>query len=262
MTSDSTLPHIQLSDFSKSAFISQADSAFAQPCKPIIAIDGPAGAGKSTVALQVAQRLGLLHLDTGAFYRALTWQVLQLGISIQDEIAIAELAHQADIQLTRTDNTQVPQRIYINQQEVTRVIRGFEVTAIVPTIAAQPAVRQAIVQLQRYYGRQGGLVAEGRDIGTQVFPDAELKIFLTASVQERARRRQQELIQQGNGNIDLQTIEAAIRDRDHKDFTRTLSPLRQADDAIVLHTDNLNSEEVVEKIINLYCERVNIVAVV
>lgn len=262
MISESTLPHTQHSDCSESAFLFPANPELTQSPKPIVAIDGPAGAGKSTVARQVAQRLGLLHLDTGAFYRALTWQVLQLGLSTQDEVSIAELAGQVDIQLVCSDSPQAPQRVYINQQDVTQVIRSLEVTAIVPTIAAQPAVRQSIVQLQHYYGRQGGLVAEGRDIGTKVFPNAELKIFLTASVEERARRRQRDLLQQGNSSVDLETIETTIRDRDHKDFTRAVSPLRQAEDAIVLHTDDLEIEAVIEQVINLYYERVSVVAVV
>ncbi|MBD2038429.1 bifunctional pantoate--beta-alanine ligase/(d)CMP kinase [Leptolyngbya sp. FACHB-321] len=227
--------------------------------KPIVAIDGPAGAGKSTVSRQVAQRLDLLYLDTGAMYRALTWLVLESGVAIDDEPSIAELASQCEIeldaQLTPIEKQSRAINVSVNGQDVTQAIRSLEVTSKVSAIAAQPIVRNELVRQQRRYGKNGGIVIDGRDIGTYVFPDAELKLFLTASVQERARRRQQDLKNQGKDIISLDELEQAIYDRDLKDSTRALAPLRQAEDAIEIQTDNLSIAEVVDRIVQLYQER-------
>jgi pantoate ligase / CMP/dCMP kinase len=220
--------------------------------KPIVAIDGPAGAGKSTVARQLAQALGLLYLDTGAMYRALTWRVLQAGIDVTDEPAVAELLSQCEITLSGEPSAI---NVYLDGQDVTQTIRSLEVTANVSTIAAQPAVRTELMRQQRRYGQAGGFVMEGRDIGTFVFPDAELKIYLTASVQERARRRQQDLVTQGKGEINLADLEQMIAERDHKDSTRAMAPLRQAADAIELQTDGLTIAEVIDRMACLYRER-------
>ncbi|MBD2041352.1 bifunctional pantoate--beta-alanine ligase/(d)CMP kinase [Microcoleus sp. FACHB-672] len=237
--------------------------------QPIVAIDGPAGAGKSTVASLVAQALGLLYLDTGAMYRAVTWLVLQAGIPINDEPAVAELVADSEISFAglatndwqasrETDASQssMPNaQILINGEDVTGFIRSLEVTANVSAISAQPAVRQLLVKQQQNFGNKGGLVAEGRDIGTQVFPDAELKIFLTASVQERARRRHQDIEQQGDNIISLQQLEHDISERDRKDTNRAVSPLRKAADAIEIQTDGLSIAEVVERIVRCYYNR-------
>jgi pantoate ligase/cytidylate kinase len=220
--------------------------------QPIVAIDGPAGAGKSTVSRQVADELNLLYLDTGAMYRAVTWLVLQSSIAVDDEPSIAELVSQCEIAVSGHPSSV---SVSINGQDVTQAIRSLEVTSKVSAIAAQATVRHELVQQQRRYGKDGGIVIDGRDIGTYVFPDAELKLFLTASVQERARRRQQDLKNQGKGEISLDELEQAIYDRDCKDSTRTLAPLRQADDAIVIQTDNLSIAEVVGRIVQLYAER-------
>lgn len=221
--------------------------------KPIVAIDGPAGAGKSTVTRQVAQQLNLLFLDTGAMYRAVTWLVLESGIEMSDEPAVAELVHQCQIEL-------IPQQdqlgICINGRDVTAEIRSSQVTANVSAIAAIPIVRDLLVKQQQAYGRTGGVVAEGRDIGTYVFPDAELKIFLTASVKERSQRRQLELQQQGQGDISLEQIEQEIAQRDHKDSTRSIAPLQKAADAIEVQTDGLTIEQVTEEIIRLYHQKI------
>ena len=222
--------------------------------RPIVAIDGPAGAGKSTVARQVAQALGLLYLDTGAMYRALTWLVLQQKIPLDDWCAIAELASQCQIQLVPSTD-QNPLRVWINGQEVTQAIRTLEVTSQVSAIAAQKAVRQALVKQQQSWGQKGGLVAEGRDIGTYVFPDADLKIFLTASVQERARRRQLDFQHQGQVDLSLAQLEQDIAERDWKDSTRDVAPLQKAADAIEIQTDGLAVAEVTAKIVNCYRER-------
>ena len=220
--------------------------------QPIIAIDGPAGAGKSTVTRRVAKELGLLYLDTGAMYRAVTWLVMDSGISIDDEKAIADLVKDVTIDLIPTDSPDLPLRVYINAQDVTQAIRTPEVTANVSTIAAQAVVRQQLVKAQQLYGEKGGIIAEGRDIGTNVYPDADLKIFLTASIQERARRRSIDLKNQGQKNIDLCQLEQDIAARDEKDSNRAIAPLRQADDAIEIVTDGLTIEEVIAKIIALY----------
>ncbi len=229
------------------------DNTLLDARKPILAIDGPAGAGKSTVTRICAQALGLLYLDTGAMYRAVTWLVQQSGISLQDRVAIAELVSQSQIQLI--PDQQVGLRVLINGQDVTQIIRSLEVTANVSEIAAQLAVRQALVRQQQTYGRQGGVAMEGRDIGTNVFPDAGLKIFLTASVQERAQRRQQQLHQQGIPVVDLAQIAQDIGERDYRDSHRTHAPLRQAEDAIALDTDGLTIKEVAQQIISLYRSR-------
>lgn len=231
------------------------DNMLLRSRRPIIAIDGPAGAGKSTVARIVADKLGLLYLDSGAMYRAVTWQVLQLGIDPHDEVAVAEALADCRLRLASLPQTDAPAgltRVWVNDQEVTQVIRGPEVTTKVSTIAAQPAVRQVLLQQQQAYGVNGGVAMEGRDIGTQVFPAAELKIFLTASVHERARRRQRDLAAQNQPAMSLAALEQAIDERDRKDSTRRVAPLRQAEDAIQIITDGLSIEEVVEKIVSLY----------
>lgn len=222
---------------------------------PIIAIDGPAGAGKSTVTRGVASELGLLHLDTGAMYRGLTWLVLNSQISLDDEAGIAELVSQADLQLVLSRNPETPVKVSVNGKEVTKAIRSSLVTRNVSAISAQKAVRDKLLEQQRQWGEKGGLVAEGRDIGTHVFPDAELKIFLTASVRERARRRQKELMTQGQENIDFEQLQQEIQQRDTSDRDRAIAPLRKAADALELITDDFTIEEVIAKIIRLYRDR-------
>ncbi len=224
---------------------------------PIIAIDGPAGAGKSTVARQVATKLGLVYLDTGAMYRAVTWLVLHEGIALDDECAIAELASRCVIELTPSQDLQSPVRVWINGNDVTVAIRSIEVTSKVSAIAAQSAVREALVKQQQKWGKKGGLVAEGRDIGTHVFPDAEVKIFLTASVQERARRRQQDFKKQSQPEVSLEQLEKDIAERDWKDSTRKVSPLKKAPDAIEMSTDGLTVAQVTEKIVDYFQQQLS-----
>jgi pantoate ligase/cytidylate kinase len=228
------------------------DNTILRDRRPIIAIDGPAGAGKSTVARSVAKQLGLFYLDTGAMYRALTWFVLEAGVDLRDEPAVAELAHQCEIDF-QTD-TAIPV-VLVNGQDVTQAIRTPEVTAHVSTIAAQAAVREALVKQQQSYGRRGGIVVDGRDIGTHVFPDAEVKIYLTASIQERARRRQLDLKSMGQPAANLADLEQAIFERDRKDSTRTISPLRKASDAIEIQSDAMSVADVLNTIVSLYQEK-------
>ena len=220
--------------------------------QPIVAIDGPAGSGKSTVTRRVAKKLGLLYLDTGAMYRAVTWLVMNSNIAIDNESAVASLIKEVQIDLIPRNTPDLPVKVYLNHQEVTQAIRTPEVTNNVSTIAAQAAVRKQLVKTQQDYGKQGGIIAEGRDIGTNVFPDAELKIFLTASPHERARRRLLDLQNQGYQDINLQQLEREIIERDTKDSNRQIAPLKKADDAIEIITDNLSIEQVIERIVQLY----------
>lgn len=228
--------------------------------KPIIAIDGPAGAGKSTVARLVARKLDLLYLDSGAMYRAVTWLALKSGLDSHDEPGIAELTSQCHIQIAQGEpepDSPLPGlcRVWVNGHDVTHDIRSADVTAHVSAIAAQPAVREELVKQQQYYGREGGVVMDGRDIGTHVFPHAELKIYLTASVQERARRRQQDLKDLGQPDESLEDLERTIYQRDYRDSTRAIAPLRKAPDAVEIETDTLSVDDVVDAIIELCASR-------
>ncbi|MEM8641170.1 MAG: bifunctional pantoate--beta-alanine ligase/(d)CMP kinase [Cyanobacteria bacterium P01_G01_bin.54] len=223
------------------------DNLLLQQRRPTIAIDGPAGVGKSTVTQQLAQRLELIYLDTGAMYRALTWQAQQDQVDLDDEIALAELAATAQIQFLSSDRSNT-QRVLLNGQDVTTAIRSQAVTQQVSTVARQPSVRQHLVQLQQAWGQKGGIIAEGRDIGTVVFPEAEVKIFLTASASERAQRRWQDLDPQTQAQLDLTTLTQQIEARDHQDSTRATAPLRKAADALEIETDHLTIEQVIEQI--------------
>ncbi|OKH20033.1 bifunctional pantoate--beta-alanine ligase/(d)CMP kinase [[Limnothrix rosea] IAM M-220] len=223
------------------------DNVMLNSRQPIIAIDGPAGAGKSTVTRRVADELGLLFLDTGAMYRAIAWLVLENKLDPKDEIAVAELVSGATVELKPSEDPEKPTTVLVNGHDVTTAIRTPTVTAQVSVVAAQAAVREALVKQQQNMGKQGGIVAEGRDIGTHVFPDAEVKIFLTATPAERARRRAKDLEAQGE-TVDLAKLETDITERDRLDSTRKIAPLVKAADAVEIVTDGMTIEQVVEKI--------------
>ena len=230
------------------------DHVFLMSRAPIVAIDGPAGAGKSTVTRAFARRMGLLYLDTGAMYRALSWWVRHRGVDPADPAAVAPLLEGLDLQLESEAGGE--QRVLVNGHEVSEAIRSPEVTALVSTVAAHACVREALTRQQQAMGQRGGLVAEGRDIGTAVFPDAECKVFLTATVAERARRRAADLEQRGFAVPALAELEAQIAQRDHLDSTRAVAPLRQAADAVEIVTDSLAIDAVIQRLVDLFRERV------
>lgn len=217
--------------------------------KIIIAIDGPAGAGKSTVAQLVAKRLNYTYIDTGAMYRAIAWKVLQEGLTVQDKAAMIHIAQNIRIKLEYIDGKT---QVFVNEYDVTNLIRDPEVSSMVPEVAQVAEAREAMVDLQRDMAKQGGVVMDGRDIGTHVLPNADVKIFLTASIEERAERRWRELIEKGF-TIKLEEIGRDIAARDKKDYEREISPLIQASDAILLDTTTLSIEEAVAAIL-VICE--------
>jgi len=213
----------------------------------IIAIDGPAGSGKSSTAKRVAARLGILHLDTGAMYRAITLKCLRAGLDRHDEAGIATMLATTDITFT---GAPPDMRVWLDKEDVSDAVRGDEVTKNVSDYCTVPIVREVLVDLQRKIGRSRDTVCEGRDIGTVVFPDAGLKFFVVASVEERARRRQKDFEKIGvTKNID-ELIED-IKTRDHKDSTRENSPLVKAKDAIELDTTHMTLDQQVQFIVDL-----------
>jgi len=219
--------------------------------KPIVAIDGPVGAGKSTVARGVAQRLRFRYVDTGAMYRSVAWAVLQRGVSLSDERAVTALARSVRIDFV-TDP--LGQRVLVDGVDVTKAIRTPQVSDGASIVSVYPGVREAMVTIQRGMGVDGGVVMEGRDIGTVVFPDAEIKVFLDASLDERARRRFEELKARGAG-VDLESVRKAEEERDRRDRTRNHSPLRAAPDAVVIDSTGVPADEVVARIVQLVQRR-------
>ncbi|MBM3684413.1 MAG: (d)CMP kinase [Actinobacteria bacterium] len=216
----------------------------------VIAIDGPAGTGKSTVARRVADRLGLPQLDTGAMYRAIAWAVLRDGVDPSDAVGVAVVAERCDVEL-RGDGA-APSTVLVDGVDVTRAIRSKAVTDAVSAVAATPAVRSRLRTLQRQWvGERDGGVLEGRDIGTVVVPDALVKVFLTATPEVRAQRRAGEAAENGV-SLDVDAVARDLARRDHLDSTRTDSPLRAASDATVIDTSLLTVDEVVEQIATLW----------
>jgi cytidylate kinase len=213
-----------------------------------VAIDGPAGAGKSTIARLLAKDLGLRYVDTGAMYRAVTLAALRRGVDMEDEEALVDVLTSIDLNIVfQGDRGNV---VFLNGEDVTNLIRQPDVTAHVSELSTHKKVREFIVALQDQIGRQGSVVMDGRDIGTVVMPDADWKIFLQATVEERAKRRQRELERRGV-SVSLEELKEQIRKRDHQDSTRENSPLRKAEDAIEIDTTSLSVAEVVQKLLDL-----------
>jgi CMP/dCMP kinase len=211
----------------------------------VIAIDGPAGSGKSTTARLVAESLGLLHIDTGAMYRAVTVKVLEKGVSPENSAAISGLIKATRVELERSGGVL---HVLLDGSDVTDRIRDPDVTRSVSAVSRVREVREAMAQRQRELGLAHGGVMEGRDIGTVVFPDADLKIFLIASLDARARRRQQELQERGQ-NVELETLRREIATRDELDSSREMSPLKKADDAVELDTSTLTIDQQVDFVV-------------
>lgn len=214
----------------------------------IIAIDGPAASGKSTVAKAVAARLGIRHLDTGAMYRALAWLALEEGIPLDDGVALAELAQAHPVSFQYACGSSLATAVLIADTNVITAIRQPEVDAAVSPVSAVPAVREALVQRQRELAGESDTVVEGRDIGTVVFPSAEVKVFLTASAEERARRRAIDMRNLGH-EVAEDEVRSRIERRDRYDSTREASPLVPAADAELLDTTGLSVEQVVDEIV-------------
>jgi cytidylate kinase len=211
----------------------------------VIAIDGPAASGKSTTSKLVAKGLGYLYVDTGAMYRAMTLKVLQHKIDLESEDEISRLAEQTKIRLEQQDDVL---KVFLDDKDVSKTIRSQAVTKTVSAVSSIKKVREVMVREQRRMGECGGIVLDGRDIGTVVFPNADLKIFMIADVKERARRRQKDLETDGI-EVELERLVEEIIERDRKDSKRNISPLCKADDAIVLDTSNLKIADQVEFIV-------------
>lgn len=210
----------------------------------LIAIDGPSGAGKSSAAKKIAEALSWDYLDTGAMYRATALALMRAGVSLEDEAALFRVLGSMRLE-------QLGTRIFLNDEDVSEAIRSHEITQFVTPVSADGRVRDVLVEQQRHIGQRGGFVVDGRDIGTVVFPNAALKIYLTASVEARAQRRFLE--QQAKGNaMTLDGVAADIQRRDHADSTRAVAPLRKADDAVKLDSSHLTLDEVVARIVEMW----------
>jgi cytidylate kinase len=214
---------------------------------PVVTIDGPAGAGKGTVARALAERLGYRLLDTGAMYRALAWSVARAGLASESVPALARHLDRVEVQLQG-------ERAYVDGRDVTDEIRTPEISALTSRLSALPAVREKLTPLQRALAAAGGVVLEGRDTGTVVCPEAEVKFYLVASVDERTRRRYAELRERGVA-ADLSTVRAEIVIRDEQDTGRALAPLRRAPDAVEIDTTALDVDQVVDRMLDVIDER-------
>ncbi len=216
-----------------------------------IAIDGPAGAGKSTIARRTAQELSFIYVDTGALYRALAVFLVDEGVSPEDTEKVKEAVKSVKVSIAYENGEQ---QVLVNGKNVTDRLRAESVGNMASTISAIPAVRAALLDLQRDLAKAHDVLMDGRDIGTNVLPDAELKIYLTASVETRTERRYRDLQEKGVEKP-LSEIKKEIEERDHRDMTRAIAPLKQAEDAVYLDTSHMNIDEVVEAIRKLYRER-------
>ncbi len=211
-----------------------------------VAIDGPVGAGKSSIARNAAKKLGFIYVDTGALYRAVGLYCHRKGIDMSDGAAVASVLSEIDPEIRLIDGTQ---HIYLNKEDVSEEIRLPEISMAASAVSAVPEVRASLLDLQRNMAKTNNVIMDGRDIGTNVLTDAEVKIFMTASAEERADRRYKELIEKGQ-DVTYDQILEDIKQRDHNDMTRALNPLKKADDAIELDTTGMSIEEVTDYIMN------------
>ncbi|WP_417144179.1 (d)CMP kinase [Raoultibacter massiliensis] len=223
----------------------------------IIAIDGPSGAGKSTVAKAVAKKLGFSCLDTGAMYRAVAWRALADGVALDDAEALGAIAREKEISFGHVAGDPAPKRVFVDGTEVTDAIRTADIDKAVSPVSAAKPVREALVAQQQRIGNAGDYVVEGRDIGTVVFPEAEVKVFLTASDEERAHRRVRQNVDRGVGSIDYDEVLADLKRRDEHDSSRETSPLRPADDAVHIDSTESYIEDVIERICEMASSKAN-----
>ena len=218
-----------------------------------IAIDGPAGAGKSTIAKSLSKRLGVIYVDTGAMYRAMALYLIRCGVDMEDAASISEKCKDADISIAFENGVQ---QVILNGENVSGLIRTEEVSSMASKSSVNPDVRAKLVELQQKLAEKEALVMDGRDIGTVVLPKAEVKIYLTASSAVRAKRRYDELKAKGE-ECELARIEADIIERDHRDMTREISPLKQAEDAVLVDTSDMSIDEVEEKLLSIVEEKID-----
>jgi len=211
----------------------------------IIAVDGPSGAGKSTVSRKLAEKLGYLYLDTGAMYRAAALKAMKLGLDLDSQDAVKVIVGNLDIKLVRNDRP----RVLLDGEDVSEDIRGPEMGMAASRISAHAVIREKMWELQRKLGEKGGVVAEGRDVGTMVFPDADYKFFVTAGAEERAGRRHRELVAKGYKVNYAQVLEE-VKKRDEQDQNRKLAPLKPAADAVLIDTTGINAEQAVDRILS------------
>lgn len=216
-----------------------------------IAIDGPAGAGKSTIAKKVAEKLSFIYVDTGAMYRAIALYILRKGVDVKDETAVTGLCSTVNVGIIYENGEQ---RVLLNEEDVSGLIRSEEVGNAASAVAVYSAVRAKLLELQQSLAKAQNVVMDGRDIGSAVLPGAQVKIYLTASVHTRAKRRYNELVKKGV-SPDIQVIEQDIVDRDYQDMHREISPLCQAKDAVLVDSSRLSIVEVVDRILKIYKER-------
>tara|TARA_B100000809_G_scaffold156509_1_gene153839 strand:- start:6019 stop:6687 length:669 start_codon:yes stop_codon:yes gene_type:complete len=217
----------------------------------VIAIDGPSGAGKGTVARQLASVFNCQHIDTGAMYRAVAWKAIQDGCSFDDEVALANIAENADFDFNGA-------KVAMDGHDVTDLIRTPEMDAAAAKVARLSKVRAALVRRQRALADGGRVVMEGRDIGTFVFPDAEVKIYLDASPEERAARRAHDPAHQLPSNMRVEEVADALKARDHLDRTRAASPLKQAPDAVLVETTGIPVDEVIEQVVRIVSRKLDL----
>lgn len=225
---------------------------------PVICIDGPAASGKTTVARLLADRLGFFYLDTGVLYRAVTWVAIQRGIEPGDGEVLGKLATEILIEVKPAPAGDLRQTIVIaDGEDVSLAIRSPKVDAHVSEVSAHPSVRTALIGVQRSIAEKGGVILAGRDAGTVIWPESKVKIYLTASDEERARRRVKQAEEQGT-HLDYETVLAELRRRDQYDSSRAVAPLRAAPDAIILDTTSLSVEEVVSEILQIACQKTGV----